>query len=76
MLYQGDRQTLEGAGVQTGQDEFDIKSIREDVPDKKQNLYLRYWGKDFPYLSDYGNCTQGCLPVPENSDVQRFIRDR
>jgi hypothetical protein len=37
--------------------------------------YLRSWGIDYPYLKGINNHELRWLPVPEVSEVQRFIRN-
>ncbi len=37
--------------------------------------YLRSWGIDYPYLKGHGNHEQRWLPVPEDSEVQRLMRN-
>lgn len=37
--------------------------------------YLKFWGVDYPYLNVHKNCIEGCLPIPENSAVQRYLRN-
>lgn len=37
--------------------------------------YLRSWGNDYPYLREETKEAQRWLPVPEDSEVQRFMRN-
>jgi hypothetical protein len=37
--------------------------------------YLKSWGNDYPYLSENKNNMQRWLPIPENSEAQRLIRN-
>jgi hypothetical protein len=77
MLNKGDQLTLEGGiATQISREEFGIESIHQDLLDSRPGMYLRYWGTDYPYLLDSRNSAEGCLPIPENSEAQRFIRIR
>jgi hypothetical protein len=37
--------------------------------------YLRFWGNHYPYLGANRNSEPRWLPIPENSDAQKMIRD-
>jgi hypothetical protein len=39
-----------------------------------QQKYLKFWGKHYPYLNGNNGNEQRWLPIPENSEAQRFIR--
>lgn len=36
--------------------------------------YLRFWGDDYPYLTEDRVAEQRWLPVPENSAAQGIVR--
>jgi hypothetical protein len=76
MFYNADQQIIENVTAQIGRSEFQTGSILEELIKNRPDRYLRYWGKDYPYLNEIMNCAQGCLPIPENSDAQRFLRIR
>jgi hypothetical protein len=42
---------------------------------ERSQRYLRSWGTDYPYLRAHRKDEQRWLPVPEDSDVQRFMRN-
>ena len=42
---------------------------------ERPQRYLRSWGNDYPYLKGIRNDEQRWLPVPEDSEVQRFMRN-
>ena len=42
---------------------------------ERSQRYLRFWGNDYLYLNGDKNNEQRWLPVPENSEVQHFIRN-
>lgn len=42
---------------------------------ERPQRYLRSWGIDYPYLKRHGNDKQRWLPVAEDSEVQRFLRN-
>jgi hypothetical protein len=76
MFYDAGQQITENVTAQIGRDEFRTESFHEELIKNRPDRYLRYWGKDYPYLNENRNCTPGCMPIPENSDAQRFIRIR
>ncbi len=42
---------------------------------ESRRKYLRFWGNDYLYLGRNRDCEPRWLPIPENSDAQRMIRD-
>ena len=42
---------------------------------ERSQRYLRSWGIDYPYLKGHRKDEQRWLPVPEDSDVQRLMRN-
>ena len=42
---------------------------------ERSQRYLRSWGIDYPYLKGRRKDKRRWLPLPEDSDVQRFIRN-
>ncbi len=43
---------------------------------EKSQRYLRSWGVDYPYLKAHRKNEKRWLPVPEDSDIQRFMRNQ
>ena len=39
-------------------------------------LCLRFWENDYPYLKKKEDNSKRWLPIPENSEVQRIIRNQ
>jgi hypothetical protein len=74
MRYQVNQELLNGATIRLDQDKVSVTSFHEHFMKDNSGRYLKFWGNDYPYLNDNRNCAQGCLPIPENSEAQRFIR--
>jgi hypothetical protein len=48
---------------------------KSDPGHDQPRKYLKLWGDDYPYLSENKNKMRRWLPIPENSEAQRFIRN-
>jgi hypothetical protein len=48
-------------------------NYRNDENESSQK-YLKLWGKDYLYLNGNNGIERRWLPIPENSEAQRFIR--
>jgi hypothetical protein len=74
MRHQTNQEILNGTTIRFVQDEtgitLDFESYRKD----QMIMLLKFWGNDYPYLENTGNCVQECLPIPENSAAQHQIR--
>jgi hypothetical protein len=49
---------------------YDYRNYENESSQK----YLKFWGKHYPYLNGNNGSEQRWLPIPENSEAQRFIR--
>lgn len=74
MRNQGNRQILGWPTIHLDKGESNTTSIYENWTKESSVKSLRSWGNDYPYLNNFNNCAQACLPIPENSDAQRLIR--
>ena len=45
---------------------------RRSDNENSQMRYLKFWGNDYPYLKEDNQPRY--LPIPEDSDTQRFLR--
>jgi hypothetical protein len=74
MLNQINQKIIDGPTIDLDQNKVRAFSSRKDSMEINPDRYLRSWGNDYPYLDYYPNYLQCCLPIPENSEAQRFIR--
>ncbi|GEM_PF-6511450 len=74
MQYQTNPEIFNTATIHLMQDEAGIISRLEGYSKERSIVLLKLWRNDYPYLNNNGNCLQGCLPIPENSEAQRYIR--
>jgi hypothetical protein len=74
MQYHVNQEILNSATIHFAQDVAGITSAFESYSNYHPIMLLKFWGNDFPYLNNTGNCAQECLPIPENSEAQRLIR--
>ena len=51
--------------------------VRRDnqLQGKSSQRFLRSWGNDYPYLNGNENDRQRWLPVPEDLEIQKFLRN-
>ena len=61
-----------GFAVQTARNEMETLVHNSAEGENSTQKYLRFWGTDYQYLNS--NSEKRWLPVPENSDFQRFLR--
>jgi hypothetical protein len=57
---------------QQGRDTFTRKD--NQLQEKVSQRFLRSWGNDYPYLNGNEKDSQRWLPVPEDSEIQRFLK--
>ena len=62
-------------GIISFHNEKRITTFQKECDHKKSLLCLRFWKHDYPYLNGNENHSQRWLPIPENSEVQRIIRN-
>jgi hypothetical protein len=74
MQNHANQEILNSATIHFVQDLAGITSSFESYCKDRPIMLLKFWGNDFPYLNNTGNCAQECLPVPEDSEAQRLIR--
>jgi hypothetical protein len=72
MGYQQIQKMAGGFAVQTARNEVENMIVYRTEEENSTQKYLRFWGTDYQYLKS--NSEKRWLPVPENSDVQRFLR--
>jgi len=72
MRYRTNQEVLSCATIHFIQDEAGVTPVLEPFRKDRPIMLLKFWGIDYPYLNN-GNCLQGCLPVPENSEAKRHI---
>ena len=62
-----------GTLIHSMKNEYEIlKLYRKGENENAQTRYLKCWGNDYPYLK--GDNQPSYLPIPEDSDAQRFLR--
>jgi hypothetical protein len=74
MRDQINQDMLNDEAIHLVKDEINIRSFQNNFMKENLKKYLKSWGNDYPYLNDYENCMNKCLPIPENSEAQRVIR--
>jgi len=74
MQYQAIQEIFNSATIHLIQNEAGKISRFENYSKERSIMLLKLWRNDYPYLNNNGNCLQGCLPIPENSEAQRYIR--
>jgi hypothetical protein len=57
------------------QNENKNMTFQNDLGQNRHQRYLKFWGNDYPYLSENRDSMQRWLPIPENSKAQRLIRN-
>jgi len=74
MGYKANPIISEFSSISIDSEKTGVTFLYENSRIDRSPMYLRSWGNDYPYLDEYKNCVQGCLPIPENSKAQRLIR--
>ena len=76
MKFPGTKKMTGSTNAQAGENRdkkmrhYDYRNYENESPQK----YLKFWGKHYPYLNGNNGNEQRWLPIPENSEAQRFIR--
>ena len=74
MQHHAKQELLNRATIHYVQDEAGITLAFESYRKDRPIMLLKFWGSDYPYLNNTGNCVQECLPIPENSEAHLQIR--
>ena len=75
MKYQTSQKMKESTQIHSFQDKRKNTIFQRGEYHEKSLLCLRFWKHDYPYLNKNDNYSQRWLPVPENSEIQRIIRN-
>ena len=55
--------------------ESKITAIYRKQEDQNSQRYLKFWENDYPYLKGNRINERRCLPIAENSEAQRLLRN-
>jgi hypothetical protein len=72
MGYQQIQKIAEGLAVEAARNVLENMVLNRAEEENSPQKYLRFWGTDYQYLNS--NSERRWLPVPEDSEAQRFLR--